>query len=209
MDSLRVDAIAYPTSRRRPVLVGEPQPGGTCGLSAHSGFPALSAPAGFTDDGLPVGIEFMGRPGADVRLVGLAYALEQLGVRRAAPSTTPRLRGGRGPSAIAFSQSVRRGAATGTVRFVFDPLTNVLRYDASVTGGRSEALQALVLRRPASGGVGSPVIHRLAGPAMREASGAFTLAGIDRRALAGGQLQLAIFTADGMGEVPLRAVVLP
>ncbi len=209
MDSLRVDAIAYPTSRRRPVLVGEPQPGSTCGLSAHSGFPALSAPAGFTDDGLPVGIEFMGRPGADVRLVGLAYALEQLGVRRQAPSTTPRLRGGRGPTAIAFAHAVRRGAVTGTVRFVFDPHTNELRYAATVTGGRTEALQALVLRRPSSGGMGSPVIHRLAGPAMREASGAFPLAGIDRRALAAGRMQLAIFTAEGMAEIPLRAVALP
>ena len=71
MDSLGVDLLAYPTSRRRPVLVGEAQPGGTCGLSAHSGLPALSAPAGFTNDGMPVGIEFLGRPLADVALVGM------------------------------------------------------------------------------------------------------------------------------------------
>ena len=209
MDSLRVDAIAYPTSRRRPVLVGEPQPGSTCGLSAHTGFPALSAPAGFTDDGLPVGVEFMGRPGADVRLVGLAYALERMGPRRAAPSTTPRLRGARAPGAIAFRQAVIHGAVTGTVRFVFDPLTNLLRYDVVVSGGSSDALQAVVLRRPAGGAIGSPVIHRLAGPGMRTASGVFPLTGIDRRALAAGWLQLAIFTAGGMGEVPMRAVTLP
>ena len=45
MASLRVDAIAYPTSRRRPAFVGDAQPGSTCLLSAVTGLPALSAPA--------------------------------------------------------------------------------------------------------------------------------------------------------------------
>jgi len=209
MDSLGVDVIAYPTSRRRPVLVGEPQGGGTCGLSANSGLPALSAPAGFTNDGLPVGIEFLGRPFSDVRLVGLAHALERLAPRRAPPSTTPALRAGRAPGAIAFTQAVQSGAASGNVRFSFDPLTNVLRYDATVSGGRAERLQALVLRRRGSGGLGAPVIHRLAGPGMRSASGSLPLTGQDRRALAGGALLLALFTTDGVGERAVRAVPLP
>ncbi|MFP5355244.1 MAG: amidase, partial [Gemmatimonadota bacterium] len=164
MDSLGVDAIAYPTSRRRPVLVGEPQPGSTCGLSANSGLPALSAPAGFTDDGLPVGIEFLGRPFSDVRLVGLAHALEQLGARRVAPSTTPALRAGRAPASVAFARTVVNGEVRATARFTFDALANLLKYDVTVTGGRDAALQAVVLRRAGRGGIGAPVIHRLRGP---------------------------------------------
>ena len=206
MDSLGVDAIAYPTSRRRPVLVGEPQPGSTCGLSAQSGLPSLSAPAGFTDDGLPVGIEFLGRPFADVRLVGLAYALEQLSTHRAAPSTTPALRAGRAPSPVSFTRTVQSGEVRGSVRFTFDPLSNVLRYDVTVTGGRDAELQAMVLRRRGRGGIGSPVIQRLAGPGMRHASGSLPLTGQDRKALASGELLVALFTARGMREEAIPGV---
>jgi hypothetical protein len=37
-----LDAIAYPTMTRRPSLLGEPQAGGTCRMSAHSGLPAIT-----------------------------------------------------------------------------------------------------------------------------------------------------------------------
>ncbi|MEO6446002.1 MAG: amidase family protein [Gemmatimonadaceae bacterium] len=218
MDSLGVDALVYPTSRRRPVLVGEPQPGGTCSLSAQSGLPALSAPAGFTNDGLPVGIEFLGRPLSDVRLVGLAYALEQLGTRRAAPSTTPALRAGRAPAPIAFRQQARVGATSATARFTFDPLANVLRYEVRVVGGSASEVQAVVLRRRAenpdatlANGIraGAPVIHRISGPGMMSASGSLPLSGQDRRALASGRLTLALFTSGGVSESALPAVRLP
>jgi amidase len=72
MDSVRLDALVYPTMQRRPALVGEPQQGTTCGLSAQSGLPALSLPAGFTNDGLPVGLIRgcqAGRDGVRVRAV--------------------------------------------------------------------------------------------------------------------------------------------
>jgi amidase len=39
--------------------------------------PALSVPAGFTDDGLPVGLQIVGRYKDDVGLLQLAYAFEQ------------------------------------------------------------------------------------------------------------------------------------
>lgn len=206
MDSLGVDAIAYPTSRRRPVLVGEPQPGSTCGLSAQSGLPSLSAPVGFTDDGLPVAIEFLGRPFSDVRLVGLAYALEQIGTHRAAPSTTPALRAGRAPGPVAFTRTVQSGEVRGIVRFTFDPLSNGLKYDVTVTGGHDAELQAVVLRRRGRGGIGAPVIQRLAGPGMRRATGSLPLTGQDRRALASGELIVALFTYRGMREEAITGV---
>lgn len=39
--------------------------------------PAISVPAGFTDDGLPVGLQIVGRYKDDVRMLQLAYAFEQ------------------------------------------------------------------------------------------------------------------------------------
>jgi len=209
MDSLNVETLVYPTSRRRPVPVGEPQPGSTCGLSATSGLPALSAPAGFTNDGLPVGIEFLGRPFADVRLVGLAHALEQLRSRRAAPGTTPRLRAGRAPGAIAFTQTVQRGNQRVIVRFSFDPLSNTLRYAVDVTGVVPGAQYAVVLRRRGAGGLGPPVVHRMAGPGMLSAVGSLPLSGRDRRALENGELQVGLFTSTGMEERVIPAVTLP
>jgi Asp-tRNA(Asn)/Glu-tRNA(Gln) amidotransferase A subunit family amidase len=84
MDSLKLDALAYPTSVRKPVLAGDPQLGATCALAAQTGLPAISIPAGFTSDGLPTGLELLGRPFSDVRLVAFAYAFEQGGSRRRA-----------------------------------------------------------------------------------------------------------------------------
>jgi amidase len=204
MDSLRVDAIAYPTSRRRPVFVGDPQPGSTCQLSAVTGLPALSAPAGFTNDGLPVGIEFLGRPRADVRLVGLAFALEQLGARRLAPSTTPALRQGRAPAPVVVTHTVQSNGARATTRFTWDATANQLRYDVRVTGVTSRDLQAVVVRRAGDGRTGSPVIHRMAGPGMLAATGAFPLSGQDRAALERGTLSVALFTTRGMQESAVR-----
>ncbi len=42
-----------------------------------TGLPAISVPAGFTDDGLPVGIQLVGRPHGDRALLELARAFEQ------------------------------------------------------------------------------------------------------------------------------------
>ncbi|WP_396221449.1 amidase family protein, partial [Gemmatimonas sp.] len=79
LDSLQLDAIAYPTVRQKPTLVGEVQNGGTCNLGAQSGLPSISVPAGFAGDGLPVGIELLGKGFTDTRLVAMAYAFEQSG----------------------------------------------------------------------------------------------------------------------------------
>ena len=39
--------------------------------------PAISVPAGFTDDGLPVGVQIVGRYQDDVGVLQIAYAFEQ------------------------------------------------------------------------------------------------------------------------------------
>lgn len=49
-----------------------------CCMISITGLPAISVPAGFTDDGLPVGVQIVGRPGADRALLELARAFESV-----------------------------------------------------------------------------------------------------------------------------------
>ncbi len=77
MASAGLDALAYPTMRRKAALVGEENLGETCRLASNSGLPAITVPAGVTPDGLPVGLELLGRAWDDASLLGLAYAFEQ------------------------------------------------------------------------------------------------------------------------------------
>ena len=60
-------------------------------LSPVIGFPALTVPAGFTTDNLPIGLEFLGRPFTEATLLQFGYAYEQGTHRRQPPSTTPGL----------------------------------------------------------------------------------------------------------------------
>ena len=203
MDSLKLDAIAYPTSTRRPVLVGDPQLGGTCALASQTGLPAISMPAGFTADGLPTGLELMGRPFSDARLVSFAYAYEQAGPRRRSPSSTPALVNGHAPAPVTFSAKAGPGVSG---RFSFDPLTSELSFDVRTAPALATNVQAVVLRR--SDSAGSRVIQRVLGPAMTSASGRLRLTGADLTAFHAGRLTLAVFAgsgADASAEVALTA----
>lgn len=85
-----LDAIVYPTSTQPPALIGESQSSGNNNrLSPFSGFPAITVPAGFTPDGLPVGIEFLGRAFDEGTLIKFAYSFEQGTHHRHAPRLTP------------------------------------------------------------------------------------------------------------------------
>lgn len=91
LDELELHALIYPTIRRQAAVIGRPQGGDNCRLSPHSGLPAITVPAGFTPDELPVGLEMLGRPFAEARLIGLAYAFEQATLHRRPPPSTPAL----------------------------------------------------------------------------------------------------------------------
>jgi len=49
----------------------------SCTLFSATGCPALSVPGGFTDDGLPVGLQIIGAPRADRRVLEAGHAFEQ------------------------------------------------------------------------------------------------------------------------------------
>ena len=100
-----LDAIVYATFDHQTTLIAldaetNPSPldeygwGDNRGLSPAIGFPALTVPAGFTSDQLPVGLEFLGRPFTEEMLLGFGYAYEQATLHRRPPPTTPGLGGG-------------------------------------------------------------------------------------------------------------------
>jgi amidase len=89
MDDNHVVALTYPTLRRTAAKIGEAQAGGNCAASAATGLPAITVPAGFADDGMPVGVEFLGRPFSEVDLLKLAFAYEQATHHRRPPVLAP------------------------------------------------------------------------------------------------------------------------
>jgi amidase len=103
MADARLDAIIYATYDAPPTPIADdvltnPRTadaygrGDNRGLSPTIGFPALTVPAGFTSDSLPVGLELLGRPYTEAALLGYAFAYEQATKRRRPPPTTPPLR---------------------------------------------------------------------------------------------------------------------
>jgi len=98
----KLDALAYATFDHQPVfltpdlmtkpVIDDDRLGNNRRLSPIVGFPALTVPAGFTTDGLPVGIEFMARPFAEATLFRLGYDYEQATHHRRPPAMTPALR---------------------------------------------------------------------------------------------------------------------
>lgn len=86
-----LDALVYPTIRQQAAPIGQSQPGSNCSLSANTGFPALTVPAGFTPDGMPAGVELLGLPFSEPALLGLGYDYEQATRHRTPPASTPPL----------------------------------------------------------------------------------------------------------------------
>jgi Asp-tRNA(Asn)/Glu-tRNA(Gln) amidotransferase A subunit family amidase len=82
-----LDAVMYPPSTIPPVERPDHQPFSElpCELAAHTGLPAIVVPAGSTDDGLPVGMELLGRRFAEPRLFEVAYSYEQATDHRRPP----------------------------------------------------------------------------------------------------------------------------
>jgi amidase len=89
-----LDALIYPSVASPPNLFSQNLASGSANrLSPFSGFPAISVPAGFTADGLPVGLEFLGRAYDEATLIRLAYGFEQGTLFRHPPASTPALPG--------------------------------------------------------------------------------------------------------------------
>ena len=49
----------------------------SCAFITVTGLPAISLPGGFTEDGLPIGLQIVGRPRCDFAVLQLAYAFQE------------------------------------------------------------------------------------------------------------------------------------
>jgi Asp-tRNA(Asn)/Glu-tRNA(Gln) amidotransferase A subunit family amidase len=207
MNAQGLDALVYPTIRTTAALVGEAQRGSNCQLSASTGMPALSVPAGWSGD-LPVGIELLGRPFDDARLVAFGYALEHAESQRRPPHSTPALVNGAAPRPLVFDAGGGgSGSSSVSARFTYDRVLGTLAYEVRVLAVPAEDVLAVVLRH--AGPDGRPyVVARLAGPGQAEASGGIALSGAMRARLERGELWLDLMTrSEPFGEQRVAVTV--
>jgi amidase len=103
MDHNKLDALFYTHQRRLVVPAGaEAEQLERNGfMSSSTGLPAITVPGGFSPPnqgapiGVPIGVEFLGRPFNEPLLFKLTYAFEQGTLFRRCPASTPALPGER------------------------------------------------------------------------------------------------------------------
>jgi Asp-tRNA(Asn)/Glu-tRNA(Gln) amidotransferase A subunit family amidase len=190
LEELRIDALAYPTLRRKPALIGEAQGGTNCQLSATTGLPAIAMPAGFSTDGLPIALELLGGAWDEAKLLKYAYASEQATKPRRPPFSTPPLVNGAAPAFT--SADVTIGSAV--IKFSYDATTGSLRYDAATAKmAPSDRVLALALHR-SDGDKPGPIVAHLLAPNQIIGSGTLTMRGRNREDLAAGKLYVQLYT---------------
>ncbi len=189
LEEQRIDVLAYPTMRRKPVVIGDPQAGSNCQLSATTGLPAISVPAGFTTDGLPIGLELLGGAFTEATLLKYAYGWEQATKPRRAPFSTPALVNGAAPLAASFETTI----GGSVVKFNYDRSTGALRYEATTAPLGTDRILALTLQR-SEGDKPGPIIAHLLGPNQLTGAGTLTLRGRDREDLVAGTLYAHFYT---------------
>lgn len=99
MDDLKLDALFYTHQRRFVAPVNTEQLERNGFMSSSTGLPAITVPGGYSPPskdapmGVPIGVEFLGRPFAEPTLIRLAYGFEQTTQLRKPPASTPSLPG--------------------------------------------------------------------------------------------------------------------
>jgi len=199
MESERLDAIAYPTIRRIAPVVGGAQPGSNAALSANSGLPAITVPAGFAPGGFPVGIELIGRRFAEATLLTLAYDFERATHHRRPPAMTPvPAEAVSGGVTIEVTATGARSIPASNVpyqaqaRFTFHEPTRRLGYEVRLTGTR-DAVAGVYLHRRAMRQNGG-VAYILAKEAVPKIAGTVTLTEAEVADLKAGKFYLAVLS---------------
>ena len=206
MEANRLDAIVYPTIRRIAPVIGGAQAGSNAALSANTGFPAISVPAGFTPGGFPVGVELIARPFGEPTLLALAYDYEQATHHRRPPvldGTSPASSTLRdGESATTRAEVVATGARSSppskvgfqaAARFTFAEQSRELAYDIRISGTAADVGGVYLHRRAnrQNGGV-AYVLSKSSSPTV---TGIVTLTPAEATDLKAGKFYLAVSSA--------------
>lgn len=205
-----LDALVYPTIGQLPVQIGDPQTGSNCSLSANSGLPAISFPAGFSANGMPVGMELLGGLLADAELLSIAHAVEQQRETRQAPAVTPSL----SDSSAMEQQTVVLEYAEGDIQFsgqlIFDPLKNVLAYEIAQDGESTNTLRAITLAIETADGASraEPIVHNVLAAGAVTSTGEYFMSAEFRQAFIDSRVYMRIFAeslpAEGQSWWPMQ-----
>jgi len=199
MEGNRLDAIAYPTIRRIAPVVGGAQAGTNAALSANSGLPAITVPAGFTPGGFPVGIELIGRRFAESTLIAIAYDFEQSTHHRRPPAmmaqSSASESGGVRVEVMAtgaHSVPVSKVFYQAVARFNFNESSRRLGYDVRITGAVDDVAGVYLHRRASRQNGG--VAYVLAKSAGAQISGTLTLTEAETADMKTGKFYLALLS---------------
>ena len=194
-----LDALLYPTIRRTARPIGQEQPGSNCGLSSVTGLPAITVPAGFAVDDMPVGLELLARPFAESRLISLAYAFEQATRYRRSPDFTPSLSSP--PAAFSLSASITTlEGVVGEATFLLDPATRSLSYSIAFEGINPSDVLGVDLHRIAGDLKVGPTLRRL-DHGRTAVGGEITLEGREIRLLREARLYVDVHARDRVSGV--------
>lgn len=195
MEALNLDVIVYPPIAQLPVFIGNPQPGNNCSISANSGLPALSMPVGFSQSGLPIGMEVLGRAYTDQNLLAMAYPYERANKPRQAPPVTPPLENNVAPENQYYSVSFNRSGIALTADFQWQKATNTLSYKVLVEEGDGDVF-AVTLAAQSTDDYSDTIARNLLGPDDERGSGEIFLSPSLRAGLVGGKLYLKMFSSE-------------
>jgi hypothetical protein len=201
--------LIYPTLRRRPARIGDGQAGTNCYLSSHSGLPALAVPAAWTDDGLPIGVDLVGRPWSDAELLSLGYAMEQTLKLRRAPFSTPALIGEKPPAPRTFTVRLDDGAdRLGSIELAYDQTTGRLTWKTRLAPQRAGLVTGVWIHRM-SGDKPGAAVHLLHGGGSRESDGTVVFTSSERADLAAGRLSVRVYTNEHPRGIDSRLAAFP
>jgi len=88
MDAAEVDVVVYPSWSNPPRLVGDlgsPHGNNSPIVAPHTGQPAMTVPMGFTEAGLPAGLQLLARMFDEPTMIRVAYAYERATEHRRPP----------------------------------------------------------------------------------------------------------------------------
>lgn len=201
----QLDALVYPTIRRKPARLGDVQPGSNCQLSSHSGLPSLNVPAGFTDDSLPIGMDLLGGAFKEQELLSLGFSIEAALKMRRAPFSTPALVAGKRPRPRTATVAVSATPPTSpthadirvTVHLSFDEALSRLHYTVRGERAARDQLSAVWIH---AGTVEKPgaARHQIYVPGQ-PTSGSVILSAADRKDIANGTMVLRFFARNHPG----------